>query len=301
MLIKWVEWHPWPSPSVRSAIAAATLWAVLRRPRFDWSAAQIGGAVAYAATVLLYVSAVKLTTAANAILLQYTAPIYVALFGAWFLGERTTWLDWLAIACSLGGMALFFRDGPFSIHSLDADGGAQAPPACCMLWYLASGGGYAIVGRCLADGSFAQACQGAASPEALFAQLSASGVAASEHRAVSSGLGTVAASQKRCRSGWYGVSSERRSHVCRFDSVRNARLSPMSVGHPSPADAARVFPSPVRTSFAPTIHSQAPRCRSHAWHLTSHLRSIKEASHERALARTIRDLTQGREPRPRWT
>jgi drug/metabolite transporter (DMT)-like permease len=140
VLIKWVEWHPLAIAGVRSAIAAATLWAVLRRPRFDWSAAQIGGAVAYAATVLLYVSAVKLTTAANAILLQYTAPIYVALFGAWFLGERTTWLDWLAIACSLGGMALFFRDGPFSIHSLDADGGAQAPPACCMLWYLASGG-----------------------------------------------------------------------------------------------------------------------------------------------------------------
>lgn len=110
VLIKWVQWHPIAIAGTRSAIAAATLWALLRRPRFDWSAAQIGGAVAYAATVLLYVSAVKITTAANAILLQYTAPIYVALFGAWFLGERTGWIDWLAVALSVGGMALFFRD-----------------------------------------------------------------------------------------------------------------------------------------------------------------------------------------------
>ncbi len=110
VLIKWVDWHPIAIAGTRSAIAAATLWALLRRPRFDWSAAQIGGAVAYAATVLLYVSAVKITTAANAILLQYTAPIYVALFGAWFLQERTTWIDWLAVALSVAGMALFFRD-----------------------------------------------------------------------------------------------------------------------------------------------------------------------------------------------
>jgi len=110
VLIKWVQWHPIAIAGTRSAIAAATLWALLRRPRFDWSTAQIGGAVAYAATVLLYVSAVKITTAANAILLQYTAPIYVALFGAWFLGERTGWIDWLAVALSVGGIALFFRD-----------------------------------------------------------------------------------------------------------------------------------------------------------------------------------------------
>jgi drug/metabolite transporter (DMT)-like permease len=110
VLIKWVEWHPIAIAGTRSAIAAATLWALLRRPRFNWSAAQVDGAVAYAATVLLYVSAVKITTAANAILLQYTAPIYVALFGVWFLQERTTWIDWLAVAISVAGMTLFFRD-----------------------------------------------------------------------------------------------------------------------------------------------------------------------------------------------
>ena len=52
----------------------------------------------------------KLTTAANVILLQYTAPIYVALFGAWFLNERAHLFDWVVILICMGGMVLFFLD-----------------------------------------------------------------------------------------------------------------------------------------------------------------------------------------------
>ena len=111
VLIKGVAWHPLALCGARSAIAAATMWALLRRPRFTWSWPQIGGAVAYAASVLLYVSAVKLTTVANAVLLQYSAPVWIALFGASFLGERGTPLDWAAIMLSLVGMSLFFRQG----------------------------------------------------------------------------------------------------------------------------------------------------------------------------------------------
>ena len=111
VLIKWVTWNPLAICGARSAIAAILMVLVLRRPRFSWSLAQVGGAVAYAATVLLYVSAVKMTTAANAILLQYTAPIWVALFSAWFLKERVTRLDWLTVALSLVGMVLFFAEG----------------------------------------------------------------------------------------------------------------------------------------------------------------------------------------------
>src|SRR5678815_3229505 len=42
--------------------------------------------------------------------LQYTAPIWVALLGAWFLGEPSTRADWFTIIAALGGMALFFKD-----------------------------------------------------------------------------------------------------------------------------------------------------------------------------------------------
>jgi drug/metabolite transporter (DMT)-like permease len=110
LLIKMISWNPIAIAGARSAIATLVLFVFLRRPHLTWSFAQIGGAVAFAATVILFVSANKLTTAANAILLQYTSPIFVALLGAWFLGERATWLDWTTIFVVIGGMTLFFLD-----------------------------------------------------------------------------------------------------------------------------------------------------------------------------------------------
>jgi drug/metabolite transporter (DMT)-like permease len=66
--------------------------------------------VAYAATVTFFVIANDRTTAANAIFLQYTGPIYVAILSPWLLGERIRRLDWFCIALALAGIALFFRD-----------------------------------------------------------------------------------------------------------------------------------------------------------------------------------------------
>lgn len=110
LLIKSVAWAPLAVAGGRGFIAAAFLAVFAPRFHFTWSAAQIGGAVAYAATTILFVTATKLTTAANAILLQYTAPVWVALLGAWFLGERATRADWLTIAIVFCGMGLFFCD-----------------------------------------------------------------------------------------------------------------------------------------------------------------------------------------------
>ncbi len=110
LLIKSVPWPPLAVAGGRGFIAAAFLAAFAPRFRFTWSAAQIGGAVAYAATTVLFVTANKLTTAANAILLQYTAPVWIALLGAWFLGERATRADWVTIALVFAGMGLFFCD-----------------------------------------------------------------------------------------------------------------------------------------------------------------------------------------------
>ena len=109
-LVKWVNWHPMAIAGVRSAIAAVLIRIAFRKMSFTWSFDQVGGAVAYACTVVSYVVANKMTTAANVILLQYTAPIYAALFGAWFLGERASRLDWVTILTALGGMSLFFLD-----------------------------------------------------------------------------------------------------------------------------------------------------------------------------------------------
>lgn len=67
--------------------------------------------MAYTITVVLFVVATKLTTAANAIFLQYTAPIYIALLSPWLLRERVRRLDWILIGVAFGGIALFFCDG----------------------------------------------------------------------------------------------------------------------------------------------------------------------------------------------
>jgi drug/metabolite transporter (DMT)-like permease len=110
VLIKQVPWHPVAIAGARSAIAALFLLAYARRFQFVFSFTQIAGALAYTGTVILFVSATKLTTAANAILLQYTAPVYVALLSAWVLHEKATRFDWLIIALVLCGMLLFFFD-----------------------------------------------------------------------------------------------------------------------------------------------------------------------------------------------
>lgn len=111
VLIKLVTWQPFAIAGMRSAIAASVLLLYVRRPNFHWSPPQLGGAVAYAGTVVLFAVANKYTTAADAILLQYTAPVYIAILGQLFLDERTTMLDWMTIAVVLGGMSLFLLDG----------------------------------------------------------------------------------------------------------------------------------------------------------------------------------------------
>lgn len=110
LLIKIVAWNPLALAGVRSLIGGLIILAVLRRPRFTWSFAQIAGAVSYAACMVLFVFANKLTTAANAILLQYTAPFYAAVFGWVLLREKATLVDWATIVVVLGGMVLFFLD-----------------------------------------------------------------------------------------------------------------------------------------------------------------------------------------------
>ena len=110
LFIKIVSWNPFAIAGVRSFIGAIVILVVIRRPRFTWSFAQIAGAVCYAACMISFVSANKLTTAANAILLQYTAPLWVAAFGWIFLKEKAGVVDWVTIGVVLGGMVLFFVD-----------------------------------------------------------------------------------------------------------------------------------------------------------------------------------------------
>lgn len=110
LLIKAVDWPAMAVAGGRGLIAALFLIATNRALRFHFSRIQVIGALGYAACTITFCAATKLTTAANAILLQYSAPVWIALFGAWFLGERATRADWITIGVVLSGMTLFFAD-----------------------------------------------------------------------------------------------------------------------------------------------------------------------------------------------
>lgn len=111
LAIKLVTLSPMAVTGGRSLLAALVLLALFRgRLDFRPTGPRVGAALGYAGLLVTNVAATRLTTAANAILLAYTAPVYVALAAPVFLGERTRRADWIFIAATLGGMILFFLD-----------------------------------------------------------------------------------------------------------------------------------------------------------------------------------------------
>jgi DME family drug/metabolite transporter len=106
--IKATAFGPWQVACFRSAVAAIVLLLLLPAARRGWSWRVLPAAAAYAATLILFVLATKLTTAANAIFLQDTAPVYVLLAGPLLLREPLRRSDLVLAAVVAGGMALFF-------------------------------------------------------------------------------------------------------------------------------------------------------------------------------------------------
>ncbi|QJB56358.1 DMT family transporter [Pseudodesulfovibrio sp. zrk46] len=111
LAIKLVDWNPMAITGFRSGLAALTLVLLFRdKLTFRFSPIQIAAAAGYAGLLITNVVATKWTTSANAILLAYTAPVYVALLAPWLLKEKTRRSDWMFIGVTVGGMVLFFLD-----------------------------------------------------------------------------------------------------------------------------------------------------------------------------------------------
>jgi len=105
LLIKLVSWSPMSISGLRSLFAAAVLLPFLGKPRHLVSFDTLVGGSGFAGALMTFVIATKLTTAANAIFLQLTAPVYVALLSGWILGERVRVL-----------FLFFFRAGRKMMH-----------------------------------------------------------------------------------------------------------------------------------------------------------------------------------------
>jgi drug/metabolite transporter (DMT)-like permease len=135
--IKSTALNSWQTAGLRSAVAALALLILLPDARRlkDWRVWALG--LAYALTLVSFVHANKLTTSANAIYLQSTAPLYLMLFGPLLLRERLHKRDlWFTLALA-AGMALFF--------TAEEASSAYAPhPALGNLWAAFSGLTYAV-------------------------------------------------------------------------------------------------------------------------------------------------------------
>ena len=106
--VKAADFTGWQITCLRSGIAAIAIWLMTRQARGRWTAAHLLVGVAYAACLTLFVLANRLTTAANAIYLQSTAPLYLAILAPLLLREPTRRQD-LAFMLTVGlGLALFF-------------------------------------------------------------------------------------------------------------------------------------------------------------------------------------------------
>jgi len=158
VLIKWVDWNPMAIAGARSMIAAVFVWFAFPKMKFTWSFYQLAGAGVYAANMVTFVVANKMTTAANTVLLQYTAPAWVALFSAWFLKEKIRRSDWMTISnisaifsgfCFAWVFLLFRRQkehGPYGSLFL---GNVLAGLICLPFMFQGSPGGTDLAGLLL--------------------------------------------------------------------------------------------------------------------------------------------------------
>lgn len=110
LFIKILDWNPFLIAGLRSLIAFLFLLALTRTIRITWSWPLVGATCSLAATMLLFVVANKTTTAANAILLQYLAPVFTAILSVVVLKEKIRREQLLALALTPVGMILLFMD-----------------------------------------------------------------------------------------------------------------------------------------------------------------------------------------------
>ncbi|MBK9170150.1 MAG: DMT family transporter [Bryobacterales bacterium] len=109
----------WQVASFRSGVALVAILVLLPAARSGWNRRVWPAASAYAATLLLFVLATRLTTAANAIFLQSSAPLYLLLLAPWLLGERIRKSDAIRLVVLAAGL--------FAVVAGPAAPGALAP------------------------------------------------------------------------------------------------------------------------------------------------------------------------------
>lgn len=113
LLIKLIPWAALAINGARNLIGAAVIgiYLLIRRHRIVISFPVVIGALSMIGVTTLFALANKLTTAANTIVLQFTAPVFVILLMAVIYHSRPTKIDLITCGAVLAGVGLFFADG----------------------------------------------------------------------------------------------------------------------------------------------------------------------------------------------
>ena len=112
IFIKLISWSPFLIAGVRSAISGSVmaLFMLQQGIRFRWNRYSFGAGIGLSFSATLFTIANKLTTAANAIVLQYTAPIFILVLSALLLRQKLVRREIAVVAITMIGMVLFFFD-----------------------------------------------------------------------------------------------------------------------------------------------------------------------------------------------
>ena len=112
IFIKLIPWNSFVISALRSLFAGLTVLAYIKIKgyRIILSRRTLVPGLLLGLVYIAFVAANKLTTAANAIVLQFTDPIFIVIFSAVFFGQRFKKRDFIAVICTFVGIAMFFLD-----------------------------------------------------------------------------------------------------------------------------------------------------------------------------------------------
>lgn len=108
--VKSITWGTMPQIACRSFLSLIVIGVCTKKTKLHWTKINILGALMMSATGILYVQAIKLTTAGTAIVIQYVAPILVFLYEVIFRHRKVSLAEILITAGVFGGVILSFAD-----------------------------------------------------------------------------------------------------------------------------------------------------------------------------------------------
>lgn len=135
LFIKWTSLSGLELSFCRSFFAAITVALVTRHEGFRFNTITALASVLYAALLILFVLATKATTAANAIFLQYTAPVYLLVLEPLIYKDKFRLRDLVTVLVCVAGMLLFFV-GKLRTQDVAGNLFALASGLCFALYFL---------------------------------------------------------------------------------------------------------------------------------------------------------------------